>query len=72
MTSRRVVLGSVLGGTTAAAIPGVAQAEPARDLSATAPRSARWQLRNRMESDGAWADFLRGQDLVWHRLPTLW
>ncbi|MFF4357284.1 Tat pathway signal sequence domain protein [Streptomyces sp. NPDC001604] len=70
MTSRRTVLGSALGATTAAALPGVAAA-------ATAPPDAsaadgRWQLRNRMDSDGAWAGFLRGQDLVWHRLPTVW
>ncbi|MGW3117625.1 glycosyl hydrolase family 95 catalytic domain-containing protein [Streptomyces sp. NPDC001107] len=70
MTSRRTVLGSALGATTAAALPGVAAA-------ATAPPEAsapvgRWRLRNRMDSDDAWAGFLRGQDLVWHRLPTLW
>jgi hypothetical protein len=76
MTSRRAVLGSVLGGTTAAALPGVAQAEPSSatpaateaDLAPGGP----WRLRNRMDSDGAWAGFLRGQDLLWHKLPTVW
>lgn len=70
MTSRRTVLGSALGATTAAALPGVAAAATAPP-EASAP-GGRWQLRNRMDSDGAWAGFLRGQDLVWHRLPTVW
>ncbi|GHH43161.1 hypothetical protein FHS35_000490 [Streptomyces umbrinus] len=78
MTSRRVVLGSVLGGTAAAALPGVAEAAPAQvpdavgeDLTAGST-GGRWKLRNRMGSDGAWTDFLRRQDLVWRRMPTLW
>jgi len=25
-----------------------------------------------MTTDGAWAGFLRAQDLLWTRLPTLW
>ncbi|MGW1749575.1 glycosyl hydrolase family 95 catalytic domain-containing protein [Streptomyces sp. NPDC002092] len=70
MTSRRTVLGSALGATTAAALPGVAAAATAPP-EASAP-DGRWQLRNRMDSDGAWAGFLRGQDLVWRRLPALW
>ncbi|MFI6931858.1 glycosyl hydrolase family 95 catalytic domain-containing protein [Streptomyces sp. NPDC050287] len=76
MTSRRAVLGSVLGGTTAAVLPGVAHAEPfsatpaatGADLAPGGP----WRLRNRMDSDGAWAGFLRGQDLLWHTLPKVW
>ncbi|NUP42255.1 MAG: Tat pathway signal sequence domain protein [Streptomyces sp.] len=64
------MLGSALGGATAAALPGVAAAA-APHPEASAP-AGRWQLRNRMDSDGAWAGFLRGQDLVWHRLPTVW
>ncbi|WP_405875687.1 MULTISPECIES: glycosyl hydrolase family 95 catalytic domain-containing protein [unclassified Streptomyces] len=68
MTSRRTVLGSALAGTTAAALPGTAVAAAAEN----AAPGGRWQLRNRMDSDGSWADFLRGQDLVWHRLPTVW
>ncbi|MGW2718849.1 glycosyl hydrolase family 95 catalytic domain-containing protein [Streptomyces sp. NPDC001492] len=70
MTSRRTVLGSALGATTAAALPGAAAAATAPP-EASAP-GARWRLRNRMDSDDAWAGFLRGQDLVWHRLPTVW
>ncbi|MEU3338126.1 glycosyl hydrolase family 95 catalytic domain-containing protein [Streptomyces sp. NPDC002144] len=70
MTSRRTVLGSVLGGTAAAvALPGAAEAAAP---DAASGKADRWRLRNRMDSDGAWAGFLRGQDLVWHRLPTLW
>ncbi|MGW2566419.1 glycosyl hydrolase family 95 catalytic domain-containing protein [Streptomyces sp. NPDC001537] len=71
MTSRRTVLGSALGATTAAALPGVAAAATTPPEEASAA-GGRWQLRNRMDSDGAWAGFLRAQDLVWHRLPTLW
>ncbi|NUR02339.1 MAG: Tat pathway signal sequence domain protein [Streptomyces sp.] len=65
------MLGSALGATTAAALPGVAAAAtiPPEEASAA---GGRWQLRNRMDSDAAWAGFLRGQDLVWHRLPALW
>lgn len=63
--SRRAVLGSALGGTAAAALPGVAEA-------AVRSTGGRWALRDRMASDGAWADFLRGQDLLWHQPPTLW
>lgn len=31
-----------------------------------------WKLRDRMDSDAAWSGFLRKQDLLWRRLPTLW
>ncbi|GAA2475896.1 glycosyl hydrolase family 95 catalytic domain-containing protein [Streptomyces longisporus] len=70
MTSRRTVLGSALGATTAAALPGVAAAATAPPETSAA--GGRWRLRNRMDSDEAWAGFLRGQDLLWHRLPTVW
>ncbi|MDX3452970.1 Tat pathway signal sequence domain protein [Streptomyces sp. ME02-8801-2C] len=73
MTSRRAVLGTALGGTTLAALPAVAQAAaagPAVDATATAPRP--WKLRNRMDSGDAWSKFLREQDLLWRRMPTLW
>ncbi|MET7473774.1 Tat pathway signal sequence domain protein [Streptomyces sp. NPDC005648] len=63
--SRRAVLGSALGGTAAAALPGVAE-------GAVRSAGGRWALHDRMASDGAWADFLRGQDLLWHKPPTLW
>ncbi|MHC3467961.1 glycosyl hydrolase family 95 catalytic domain-containing protein [Streptomyces sp. 7R007] len=66
MTSRRAVLGSALGGTALAVVPAVAEA--GTPSAAAHP----WKLRNRMDSDGAWAHFLHGQDLVWRRLPTVW
>ncbi|WP_371667495.1 Tat pathway signal sequence domain protein [Streptomyces sp. NBC_00289] len=75
MTSRRTVLGSALGGTALAALPSVAHAAGTVDADggAAAPGvRAPWKLRNRVASDGAWSAFLRGQDLVWHRLPKLW
>jgi alpha-L-fucosidase 2 len=68
MTSRRAVLGSAIGGTTLAALPEMAHAATPSPSQA----GGRWRLRNRMESDAAWADFLRQQDLVWHKMPTLW
>ncbi|WP_203688933.1 Tat pathway signal sequence domain protein [Streptomyces sp. SID12488] len=76
MTSRRAVLGSALGGTTLAALPQAAQAAQATASTpsggaAVAGRRP-WKLRNRMDSDAAWAGFLRKQDLLWRRLPTLW
>ncbi|NUR08994.1 MAG: hypothetical protein HOQ45_18555, partial [Nocardioidaceae bacterium] len=48
MTSRRTVLGSALGATTAAAFPGVAAAATTPP-EASAP-GGRWRLRNRMDS----------------------
>ncbi|MFK4221974.1 glycosyl hydrolase family 95 catalytic domain-containing protein [Streptomyces sp. NPDC019890] len=69
MTSRRTVLGSALAGATLGTLPELAQAAAPAPLR---PACNRWQLRNRMESDGAWSAFLRRQDLVWHRLPALW
>ncbi|MEU6227600.1 glycoside hydrolase family 95-like protein [Streptomyces sp. NPDC047042] len=66
MTSRRAVLGSALGGTTLAALPSVGQAA----ATTAAPRP--WKLRNRMDTSDAWSKFLRAQDLLWRRMPTLW
>ncbi len=63
---RRAVLGTALGGAAAAALPGTAHAAPS-------PGGKRpWKLRNSMSTDGAWQKFLRGQDLLWTRLPTRW
>ncbi|MGW0584361.1 glycosyl hydrolase family 95 catalytic domain-containing protein, partial [Streptomyces sp. NPDC002920] len=31
-----------------------------------------WKLRDTMTSDHSWSGFLRDQDLLWSRLPTLW
>ncbi len=63
--SRRTVLGTTIGGLTAAALPAVAS-------PALAAPEAQWSLDNRMTTDAQWSDFLRGQDLLWRRLPTTW
>lgn len=76
---RRTVLGTALGTATAAALPGTAHAEqPAQTArgdgtgpAAEAGRSP-WTLHDTMTGDGAWERFLRDQDLLWARLPTLW
>jgi hypothetical protein len=33
---------------------------------------APWALDNRMTTDTQWSDFLRGQDLLWRRMPANW
>ncbi|KDN79408.1 hypothetical protein DF19_28815 [Streptomyces olindensis] len=73
--ARRAVLGTALGGATAAALPTTAHAEePLRTTPSDAAGGARrpWRLRDTMTTDEAWATFLRGQDLLWTRLPTRW
>ena len=81
--SRRAVLGAAVGGVAAAGLPAFgATAHPATvgDTSAAGEAGAAGDpqataavpLDNRMTSDAQWADFLRGQDLVWKRLPTVW
>ncbi|MFE4576509.1 glycosyl hydrolase family 95 catalytic domain-containing protein [Streptomyces chartreusis] len=77
--ARRAVLGTALGGAAAAALPGAAQAQEAlradpsvADGSVTRDGGRPWKLRNTMTGDSAWAGFLRGQDLLWTRLPTRW
>ncbi|MEU8577999.1 glycosyl hydrolase family 95 catalytic domain-containing protein [Streptomyces asoensis] len=76
---RRAVIGTALGGAAAAALPAPATAE--EDLPAARPaltgrdaavRARPWKLRSTMATDGAWAGFLRDQDLRWSRLPTRW
>jgi len=62
---RRTVLGVAVGGAAAAAVP-LALATASAATAATVP------LDNRMTTDAQWADFLRGQDLLWKRLPTVW
>ncbi|MEU5634577.1 glycosyl hydrolase family 95 catalytic domain-containing protein [Streptomyces rishiriensis] len=77
---RRAVIGTALGGAAAAALPGTAHAGPQPLSAARAAEAAPsttsakrpWKLRDTMTSDRAWADFLRGQDLLWSRLPTRW
>ncbi|MFE3851071.1 Tat pathway signal sequence domain protein [Streptomyces griseorubiginosus] len=76
--ARRAVLGTALGGAAAtalsgapaAALPGAAPAGDPTSAQAAAPRP--WKLRDTMSTDDAWARFLRDQDLLWKRLPTLW
>ncbi|MEU8973243.1 Tat pathway signal sequence domain protein [Streptomyces monashensis] len=72
---RRSVLGTALGGAAVAALPTTAHAgEPAPSDGPARPTGAGrpWRLRDTMATDGSWQRFLRGQDLVWSRLPTLW
>ena len=75
--SRRALLGGVVGGMAASALPvtaasasvsapAVAQDAGASVIAAAVP------LDNRMTTDAQWADFLAGQDLLWRRLPTVW
>ncbi|GAA2589496.1 hypothetical protein GCM10010304_37210 [Streptomyces roseoviolaceus] len=73
--ARRAVLGTALSGAAAAALPGTAHAEePGRTVPSAADEggSRPWRLRDTMTTDGAWETFLRGQDLLWTRLPTRW
>ncbi|WP_086565047.1 glycosyl hydrolase family 95 catalytic domain-containing protein [Streptomyces africanus] len=72
--ARRAVLGTALSGAAAAALPGTARAQ---ELTGTVPSDAGgarrpWKLRDTMTTDSAWSTFLRGQDLLWTRLPTRW
>ncbi|MEU9184161.1 Tat pathway signal sequence domain protein [Streptomyces sp. NPDC048484] len=76
---RRAVLGTAMGGAAAAALPGTAHAEqPAQSVPSAGTKSVAgggkrpWKLRDTMTTDGAWERFLRGQDLLWTKLPTLW
>ena len=77
---RRAVIGTALGGAAAAALPATAHAGPQQSSAARSAEAAPsatsakrpWKLRDTMTSDRAWADFLRGQDLLWSRLPTRW
>ncbi|MGC0343581.1 glycosyl hydrolase family 95 catalytic domain-containing protein [Streptomyces sp. SLBN-8D4] len=67
---RRAVLGTALGGAAAVALPGTAHA--AAPTSAQGSTGRPWKLRDTMTTDSAWEGFLRAQDLLWTRLPTLW
>ncbi|MEB8339538.1 glycosyl hydrolase family 95 catalytic domain-containing protein [Streptomyces endophyticus] len=72
---RRAVLGTALGGATAVALSGTAHAaEPSADDDTATSGGDRhaWKLRDTMTGDGAWEEFLRGQDLLWTKLPTRW
>lgn len=76
---RRAVIGTALGGAAAVTLPGTAHAAPplsAERSAEAAPVVGRdrrpWKLRDTMTTDASWNAFLRGQDLLWTRLPTLW
>lgn len=76
---RRSLLGTALGGAAVAALPGTARAAqsagtvPSGGAGSSGEGAGRpWRLRDTMTSDSAWDEFLRGQDLLWTRLPTLW
>src|SRR4051812_44385744 len=76
---RRVVLGTALGGVAATSLPGTAHAGqpvPAEWSAGAGPvvsgGKRPWKLRDTMTTDGAWEVFLRGQDLLWNKMPTLW
>lgn len=76
---RRAVIGTALGGAAAAALPGTSHAAPPLPAARSAEadpvigRDRRpWQLRDTMTGDRAWEGFLRGQDLLWTKLPTRW
>ncbi|MFI7698561.1 glycosyl hydrolase family 95 catalytic domain-containing protein [Nonomuraea sp. NPDC049480] len=58
--SRRAVLGTAAGGLALALAPTAAHASP--------EHARPWRLRERL----SWPDFLKGQDLVWGRLPKAW
>src|SRR6266498_955475 len=58
--SRRAVLGGVLGGLAAGALP-----------AAPAVAAGDW-LDDQMSSPRAWASFLAGADLIWKKLPEIW
>ncbi|GHA16584.1 MULTISPECIES: glycosyl hydrolase family 95 catalytic domain-containing protein [Streptomyces] len=72
--ARRSVLGTALGGAAVAALPGAAHAEQAGTGGDAGPAGGRrpWRLRSALADDSAWETFLRGQDLLWSRLPALW
>lgn len=67
--SRRSLLGGMVGGVAAGALPGVAVAEPGHTAE---PGHGRPALDNKMQTDHAWARFLAEQDLVWQRVPRTW
>src|SRR5215218_5878792 len=74
--SRRTVLGVAAGGVAATALPAAIAAvstSAGADVSAGEPGiTAAVPLDNQMTSDAQWSDFLRGQDLLWRRMPTVW
>src|SRR6266508_5015028 len=69
--SRRMFLGIAAGGVAATALP-TAAAAAATSAAGGPGIAAAVPLDNRMTTDAQWAAFLRGQDLLWRRLPTVW
>ncbi|MBO3748462.1 carbohydrate-binding protein [Streptosporangiaceae bacterium NEAU-GS5] len=74
---RRTVLGLAVGGAAMAALPArpadAALPLPDRRIERAAHAlAAPVAIDNRMSTDQQWADFLRGQDLVWKRMPAVW
>ncbi|MEU0572075.1 carbohydrate-binding protein, partial [Nonomuraea sp. NPDC005983] len=67
--TRRAVLGTAAGGLAAAALAGGVGLGSPRAAGASA---AAWAIDNRMATDAQWSAFLRGQDLLWGKLPALW
>jgi alpha-L-fucosidase 2 len=71
--SRRTVLGVAAGGAAAVALPAaIAAVSSSAGAAAGDPSIAAVPLDNQMTTDAQWSDFLRGQDLLWRRLPTVW
>src|SRR5262245_9707731 len=65
VVSRRSLLGATAALPVAATLPGPTAGQAA-DAAADVP------LDNRMTTDAQWSAFLRGQDLLWRRLPPTW
>ncbi|MBF8187516.1 twin-arginine translocation signal domain-containing protein [Nonomuraea sp. K274] len=72
--SRRSFLGGLaLGGAAAALTPvSPAAASTTTDATEMFERTGLLPIRDEMRSDGQWATFLKGQDLVWERIPRQW
>lgn len=62
MVARRTLLGATAGGLAAAGLP----------LLGEQAAWAEVPLDNQMITDTQWSNFLRGQDLLWRRLPPTW
>ncbi|MEV4009164.1 Tat pathway signal sequence domain protein [Nonomuraea angiospora] len=65
--TRRAVLGG-LGLALVPAAPALAEAAPVLAETERAGAARGWQLSERVR----WAEFMKGQDLLWGRLPRTW
>src|SRR5439155_24876779 len=74
--SRRAVLGGMVGGALAGALPaGGALAGTGAEPDVSDVDGADFgghRLHDAMASARAWARFLAGADLIWQRMPTTW